>query len=252
MTQITVKNAAGSDIAVARVVDTGSTTDANSLPVTQSTEDKALVAAANASLVSVTTALQIMDDWDESDRAKVNPIVGQAGVAAGAGAVGATVQRATLASDDPAVVALQIMDDWDESNRAAVNLIAGQVGVAAGSGTTSALTQRVVESTDSPLITAINAGRDYETVAASQTTQTLGATGAAGDYLDGLLCVVATAATAQVQIKDGANSAITVLPNSPGAGVGAYPIPLGLVSTNGAWQITTGAGVSVIAIGEFT
>ncbi|KKL62792.1 hypothetical protein LCGC14_2181700, partial [marine sediment metagenome] len=33
-------------------------------------------------------ALQIMDDWDESDRAKVNPIVGQAGIAAGAGAVG--------------------------------------------------------------------------------------------------------------------------------------------------------------------
>ena len=39
------------------------------------------------------TALQIIDDWDETDRAKVNPIVGQAGVAAGAGAVGATTQR---------------------------------------------------------------------------------------------------------------------------------------------------------------
>lgn len=51
----------------------------------------------------VTTAVQIMDDWDESDRAKVNIIVGQAGVAAGAGAVGATVQRVTLASDDPLV-----------------------------------------------------------------------------------------------------------------------------------------------------
>jgi hypothetical protein len=50
-----------------------------------------------------TTALQIMDDWDESDRAKVNPIVGQAGVAAGAGAVGTTTQRVTLASDDPLI-----------------------------------------------------------------------------------------------------------------------------------------------------
>ena len=38
-------------------------------------------------------SLGIMDDWDESDRCKVNPIVGQAGVAGGAGAVGATVQR---------------------------------------------------------------------------------------------------------------------------------------------------------------
>lgn len=57
-----------------------------------------------------TTALQIMDDWDESDRAKVNPIVGQAGVAAGAGAVGATVPRVTLASDDPAVTDLAALE----------------------------------------------------------------------------------------------------------------------------------------------
>lgn len=51
-------------------------------------------------------ALQVIDDWDESDRAKVNVIVGQAGVAAGAGAVGVTVPRMTLASDDPAVTNL--------------------------------------------------------------------------------------------------------------------------------------------------
>lgn len=59
-------------------------------------------AAQRATLASddpAVTALQIMDDWDESDRAKVNPIVGQAGVAAGAGAVGATVQRVVLATD---------------------------------------------------------------------------------------------------------------------------------------------------------
>lgn len=52
------------------------------------------------------TSLAVIDDWDESDRAKVNPIVGQAGIAAGAGAVGATVPRVTLASDDPAVALL--------------------------------------------------------------------------------------------------------------------------------------------------
>ena len=66
-------------------------------------------------------ALQILDDWDESDRAKVNVIVGQAGITAGAGAVAANTPRATLASDDPAVAALQVMDDWDESDRAKVN-----------------------------------------------------------------------------------------------------------------------------------
>lgn len=45
------------------------------------------------------TALQIMDDWDESDRAKVNLIVGQAGIAGGTGVDGATVPRVTLATN---------------------------------------------------------------------------------------------------------------------------------------------------------
>lgn len=66
-------------------------------------------------------ALQIIDDWDESDRAKVNLIAGQAGITGGAGAVGASTPRVTLASDDPAVVALQIIDDWDESDRCKTN-----------------------------------------------------------------------------------------------------------------------------------
>lgn len=50
------------------------------------------------------TSLSVLDDWDESDRAKVNPIVGQAGVAAGAGAVGATTQRVTLTTEQEAIL----------------------------------------------------------------------------------------------------------------------------------------------------
>ncbi len=45
------------------------------------------------------TALEIMDDWDESDRAKVNIIVGQAGVQGGSGTVSANTQRVVLATD---------------------------------------------------------------------------------------------------------------------------------------------------------
>lgn len=95
-------------------------------------------------------------------------------------------------------------------------------------------------------------GDEYETVAASQTTQTLGATGATGDYIAMLICVVSTAATSQVQIKDGSDSAIVVLPNSVAGGIGTYTIPIGLKSRTGAWQITTAAGVSVLATGNFT
>ena len=101
-------------------------------------------------------------------------------------------------------------------------------------------------------LSVADAAQGYETVAVSQTDQVLGATGAAGDYLGKLIIVVATAATAQVQIKDGSGSAITVFPNSPGGGVGTYVVAIGLKSTTGGWKVTTGAGSTVIACGLFS
>jgi hypothetical protein len=92
---------------------------------------------------------------------------------------------------------------------------------------------------------------EYENVAASQSNQVIGAVGGVGDYLKRLVCIVSTAATAQVQLKDGSGTAFTVLPNSPGGGVGTYILELGLTSVNGAWQVTTAAGVAVVAIGAF-
>jgi hypothetical protein len=91
----------------------------------------------------------------------------------------------------------------------------------------------------------------YETVAAGQTDQVLGVTGGSGDYLDGLLCVVATAATSTVQIQDGGGTEITVLPANVGGGVGSYYVPIKAVSLAGSWRVTTGAGVSVFATGRF-
>jgi hypothetical protein len=60
---------------------------------------------ATSQLNSTVTALQIMDDWDENDRAKVNLIAGQAGITGGAGAVTAATPRVTFASDAPAPTA---------------------------------------------------------------------------------------------------------------------------------------------------
>jgi len=68
-------------------------TDSQRLDVNSSGEALVKDTAAEASL-------SVIDDWDESDRAKVNPIVGQAGVAAGAGTVSTTTQRVTVATDD--------------------------------------------------------------------------------------------------------------------------------------------------------
>lgn len=92
----------------------------------------------------------------------------------------------------------------------------------------------------------------HEEVAAGASDQVLGGTGAAGDFLDTITCVVATAATSAVSIKDGGGSAISVLPAAVGAGIGTYCIPIKFRSQAGPIKVTCGAGVSAICTGNFT
>ncbi len=95
---------------------------------------------------------------------------------------------------------------------------------------------------------------EYEFVAASATNEPLG-TGATGDFLAGLLIIPLTAAAGAVSIKDGSGTARTIF---AGGGTTALPtlapinVGLGIYSTSGAWQVTTGANVQVFGIGNFT
>ena len=59
-------------------------------------------------LAAAASALSVIDDWDESDRAKVNLIAGQAGVQGGAGASSATTQRVAIATDANAISAASL------------------------------------------------------------------------------------------------------------------------------------------------
>lgn len=95
--------------------------------------------------------------------------------------------------------------------------------------------------------------QQYETVAASQTAQALGPTGAEGDYLTGVLVIPATTSPGVVTVLDGVTSVIafpggaTSVPN-----LVPFFIPLGAPSKTGAWHVTTGANVSVVGVGRFT
>jgi hypothetical protein len=89
----------------------------------------------------------------------------------------------------------------------------------------------------------------YETIAASQTAQVLGGTGATGDYLHRVIVNVGTAASSTVSIVDGSTSISLMSANTP---IGVYSIPVEAASQTGPWKITTGAGASVIAIGVFS
>lgn len=95
---------------------------------------------------------------------------------------------------------------------------------------------------------------EYETVAAGVTAQALGATGAIGDYLAGLLIVPATTSPGAVAIKDGSGSDITVFTGGASSVSNLVPffVPLGIKSTGGAWKVTTGTNVSAIGVGNFS
>lgn len=99
-------------------------------------------------------------------------------------------------------------------------------------------------------------GLGHVEVAAGAGSTVLGATGAYNDYIHRLILVPATTAPGAVTVKDGNGAAITYY---TGGTVGAdlRPIEINIQSravnkTTPGWRITTGANVSVIAIGRFT
>lgn len=95
---------------------------------------------------------------------------------------------------------------------------------------------------------------DWEIVAASDTDEPCGTTGAIGDYLYELIIFPATTAAGAVSIEDGSGTNYVI---HPGGGTTAltqlYPIvvPMGLQSASGAWEITTGTNVTVMCKGRF-
>ena len=92
----------------------------------------------------------------------------------------------------------------------------------------------------------------YETVAASQTAQVLGGSGAKGDYISHVLVIPATTSPGNVLLLDGATS-ITIFTGGATSVTGLNPfhIVLGANAVTGPWKITTGANVSVVAFGRF-
>lgn len=94
-------------------------------------------------------------------------------------------------------------------------------------------------------------GEDYETIAASQTDQVLGTTGATGDFIGRLIISINTAATASVTILDNTTS-IPILTGAAALVPGVVVVDIGARSVSGPWKVTTGAGATVVAVGKFS
>lgn len=95
---------------------------------------------------------------------------------------------------------------------------------------------------------------EYETVAASQTDQVMGTTGAAANTIEGILVIPATTSPGPISIKDGAGSALTVFTGGASSVSNLVPfwIPLNNIQCTTNWKVTTGTNVSCYVFGDFT
>lgn len=102
----------------------------------------------------------------------------------------------------------------------------------------------------------VNGGSTYQHVAASQTGAVLQtSTGAIGDYLSHCVIYPVTTAAGSVTVFDNANAAGTnVIEFATGtlSNLAPIAIPVGAVSTAGAWKVTTGANETVVCYGKFS
>lgn len=152
--------------------------------------DDALLTTIDADTSAMKTALEIIDDWDESDRAKTNPIAGQAGIAANAGNMDALTTRVVIATNDThfgtvgtasdidgvihgqlryiadqlvtidsdtndVKTAIELLDNAVDGNYLNVNVNLAGTDVVDGAGNDAAGVQRVVIATDDVNLSAM-------------------------------------------------------------------------------------------------
>lgn len=97
----------------------------------------------------------------------------------------------------------------------------------------------------------VGSATEYETVAASQTAQAMGATGATGDYLSHVVFQPTTTAAGTSTILDNATVIYTFTTGTL-SDLRPIVVPVNAISVSGAWKITTGASITATAFGNFT
>lgn len=201
-------------------------------------------------LVSSVLHQRVKTEWgpdgtiNEVDIASGKPLPVQVRSATGLIPIGEPTDAKSTATDTTSVSAISALKQISSSVQSLVtnSTALGQ--------TTKANSVPVAPATD----WVYNTGY-YVAVAAAQTDSVIqSSTGATGDYLDGILVIPATTAPGVVTIKDNATSLIAY----PGGGTTAlltltpFWIKVGAVSRSGAWKVTTGNNVSILATGRFS
>lgn len=117
----------------------------------------------------------------------------------------------------------------------------------------TATNQLVTAAQDTSPVAVKMAQDEYETVAASATDQVLGATGAIGDYLAGIIIVPGTTSPGNVIIKDGSTTVFTFAGGASSvSNLVPFYVAIGAKCVGAGFKVTTGTNVTVFADGDFT
>ena len=95
----------------------------------------------------------------------------------------------------------------------------------------------------------------FETVAANvSTAQMLGSTGAIGDTLEALLVIPSATTVGAITVGYGSTSITVYAGGTIGTDLKPFIIALFDIATpsDGGWKVTTGAGATLVAFGNFT
>lgn len=152
-----------------------------------------------------------------------------------------------LASDDDLVVAMGGKADTsattDTGTFSLIALFKRALGYLA------TIASNASSTTASPIILS----EPYQAVAVSQTTKLLGATGAAGDTLSGIIIQPTGTTVGSVIVYDGSSTAVYTYPGGTvGADLRPIIVGMGMVCVNAGWHVTTPSNATVLAIGKFS
>lgn len=165
--------------------------------------------------------------------------------------------QATLGITTGAAVITDVNGTLQQYLRGLVKLIAAGISVAitnANANIVALAGGTVAAGTAGAPVVAADQYSTHKEVGAGATATVLGATGAIGDYLAYVTVFPGIAACGVVTVLDGAavvgtfaGGTVTALPS-----LVPFTIQIGAFCTSAGWKITTGASVTVSAIGKFT
>lgn len=170
----------------------------------------------------------------------------------GAGITSGNTLRVTKASDSPDVYAFGARADTASASDTPTADSFISLFKRLLAGVTTMIARLTTLTTDTSNVGVYPAPEEYETVAASQTDQILGATGAAGDRLSHITIQPTSLTPGVVTVKDGSTT-IWSFPGSTNSVSNFVPFTVyfNLAAVTG-WKITTGGSISVVAAGDFT